>query len=171
MIRLSGLILLLLTASAPAAPPPELTGRIDSARPAGCTVYWLLFISLYRAELWSDSPSLPGEEYGLSLVYRTPFSGKQLVKASIAEMSRISGRPASAFDGVRSELETAMRAVRRGDRYTAWRDASGRIEFFLNGETTGVLTEDGDLFMAIWLGPHTRYPQRRNILTDGVCHD
>jgi len=170
ILRTASLVCLLATACM-AAPPPELAGRIERETPAGCTVYWFLVIQLYRAELWSDATALPGEEFGLTLTYKNAFSSKQLVEASIDEMVRMSGRPADDFGAIRAELAAAMHPVRRGDRYTAWRNQSGQVELSLNGEPTGLLTVDGDLFLDIWLGPRTRYPQRRNILLAGTCHD
>ncbi len=169
-LRTAILILLLATAGM-ATPPPELAGRIERPTPAGCTDYWFLIIQLYRAELWSDATTLPGEDYGLTLTYRNAFSRRQLIETSIAEMRRISGRPAADFESFRSELTRAMHPVRRGDRYTAWRSGSGQVELFLNGESTGTLTTDGDLFLAIWLGPDTRSPHHRMNLLSGVCDD
>ena len=81
----------------------------------------------------------------------------------------MSGRPKESFDVARVELGKAMRPVRKGDRLTAWRGASGAIEFFLNGDATGQLTHDPDLFMNIWLGPETRDPTRAAKLLEGRC--
>ena len=165
------LLALALGAGSAAAAPPELSGRVAAAHPAGCADYRFLFFRLYRAELWTDALALPGEEFGLSLVYRRGFSGDELVSSSISEMARISGRAEASFADTRAQLRRAMRSVAEGDRYTAWRNGPGRVEFFLNGRPTGALTRDSDLFLDIWLGPASRDPERRNTLLSGRCDD
>lgn len=163
-------VVLLLAAGAAAA-APELAGRLDSERPAGCADYAFLTAGLYRAELWTDDGAPPGDRFALSLVYRRDFSRRTLVSASIIEMARMSGRPRNAFDGARAELERAFRDVGKGDRLTAWRSAPGRVEFFHNGDATGALTHDAELFLDIWLGPGSRDPKRRAELLSGGCDD
>jgi len=148
---------------------PELAGRIAAERPAACADYRFLFLSLYRAELWTDAAEMPGETFGLSLIYRRSFSRDDLISNSISEMARISGRPEADFDVARAELDEAFQDVVSGDRYTAWRSGPGSVEFFLNGAPTGTLSRDGDLFLDIWLGPQSRDLKRRNILLSGRC--
>ena len=169
-IRLAVLALLLAAGSAVAA-PPEISDRIASERPAGCAEYRFLFFGLYRAELWTDAATPPGSNFGLSLVYHRSFEREELVSASISEMARISGRPEASFGPARVELERATPGVREGDRYTAWRDGPGLVEFFRNGRATGALTHDADLFLDIWLGHASRDPERRDALLSGRCDD
>ncbi len=168
MLRVAVLILIQ-TAGCAVAAPPELSGRVAAVHPAGCAEYRFLFIELYRAELWTDSATPPGQTYALSVIYRRGFGRETLVSSSISEMVRMSGRPNESFDAARVELGKAMRTVRKGDRLTAWRGPSGAIEFFLNGDATGQLTHDPDLFMNIWLGPETRDPTRAAKLLEGRC--
>ena len=163
------LALFLLGAGGAVAAPPELADRVASARPSGCADYGFLFFDFYRAELWTDAGA--GERFGLSLTYRRDFSRDELVSSSISEMARMSGRPEANFAAARRELEQAMRSVSEDDRYTAWRDGPGHVEFFLNGSPTGALTQDADLFLDIWLGPQSRDPQRREALLSGSCDD
>lgn len=165
------LLALALGAGSAAAAPPELSGRVEAARPAGCADYRFLFFGLYRAELWTDAAAAPGEEFGLSLVYRRGFSRDELVSSSISEMARMSGRAKASFAAARAQLHRAMRGVAEGDRYTAWRNGPGRVEFFLNGRPTGALTQDSDLFLDIWLGAASRDPERRAALLAGRCDD
>ena len=172
-VRLA-ILALVLAASVPAGAvsvPPELSGRVAAARPAGCADYRFLFFRLYRAELWTDAAAAPGEEFGLSLIYHRSFSRDELVSSSISEMARMSGRPEASFATARAALERAMQGVAEGDRYTAWRDGTGRVEFFLNGKSTGALTPDADLFLDIWLGPASRDQERRATLLTGRCDD
>ncbi len=154
-----------------AAPPPELSMRVSARQPAGCADYGWLFFSFYRAELWTDADDLPGRNFGLSLTYLSSFEHEELVSSSISEMVRMSGRPPAAFAAARAQLEQAFRAVRKGDRYTAWRSGPGQVEFFRNGTRTGALTHDADLFLAIWLGPSSRDPGGRDALLSGRCDD
>lgn len=158
-----------LLAATALAKPTELAERVEAAAPAGCAEYRFLLFELYRAELWSDAAALPGPRFALSLVYRTDFSREELVETSIEEMARISGRPEAAFEAARRELETAFAAVAPGDRFTAWRAAPDRLELFLNGARTGALTRQVDLFLSIWLGRETRFPDRREALVSGRC--
>jgi len=168
MLRVAALILIHAAGCAVAA-PPELSGRIAAVHPAGCAEYRLLLIELYRAELWTDSVTPPGQTFALSVIYRRGFGRETLVSSSISEMARMSGRPTESFDAARVELGNAMRTVRKGDRLTAWHGASGAIEFFHNGEATGQLTHDPDLFLNIWLGPESRDPGRAAKLLGGRC--
>ena len=127
--------------------------------------------TLYRAELWTDAPLRPGDAFALSLVYRRGFEHGTLIATSIGEMMRMSGLPRNAFDAARRELAQAIRSVDEGDRLTAWRGVPGRVEFFHNGDRTGTLTHDADLFLDIWLGPEARSLKRRTELLSGRCDD
>ncbi len=169
-ILVPGLMIFAVISSAHAA-PPELADRVAAERPAGCTEYSFLFFRLYRAELWTDATELPGQNFGLSLVYRRGFKREELVSTSISEMARMSGRPESSFSAARAELAIAMRNVGEGDRYTSWRSKPGRVEFFHNGVATGVLTHDTGLFLDIWLGPGSRDQKRRATLLAGRCDE
>ena len=171
MTILTFMPLILLSAASAAAALPELAGRVSSERPAGCAEYTFFAASLYRAELWTNAPTRPGESFALSLVYRRGFERGTLVATSIDEMARMSGRPRNAFDAARRELENAFRSVEEGDRITAWRGVADRVEFFHNGNRTGVLTHDADLFLDIWLGPEARSLHRRAQLLAGRCDD
>lgn len=151
------------------ASPQELDGLIQADRPSGCADYSYLFWDFYRAELWSDAPSLPGDRYGLSLTYRSDFTRDDLVESSIEEMARMSGQSEGAFANARAQMERAFRTVAPGDRITAWREAGDRLRFFHNGSETGTLTEQVDLFLDIWLGSKTRDPDGRTALLSGKC--
>lgn len=166
--RAAFLALVLLAAGADAM-PPELAGRLEATAPAGCADYRFLLLPLYRAELWTDAPVPPGAAFGLALTYRRAFGSGDLVATSIAEMARMSGRPEDEFAGARRELEHAMPSVVAGDRITAWRRATGAVEFYYNGAFAGGLTHDADLFLGIWLGPGSRDPARRASLLSGRC--
>ena len=170
MLRVALLASVLAAGSAIAA-PPELSGRVAAERPAGCAEYRLLVFGLYRAELWTDAATPPGRTFGLSLIYRRAFGHDELVSSSISEMARMSGRPEGSFGAARSELRRAFRDVAEGDRYTAWRHDSDRVEFFYNGKTTGHLTHDANLFLDIWLGSASRDRERQAALLSGRCDD
>ena len=149
--------------------PSELRDLVDTPHPAGCSEYRLLFWDFYRAELWSDAEELPGEVFGLSLTYRTHFTRDELVENSVEEMSRISGRPESAFAEVGVELQRAFRDVVAGDRITAWSAGPDKLDLFVNGQRAGEMTREADLFLAIWLGEETRHPEGRQLLLAGRC--
>ena len=158
-----------LFASPASAKPSELKNLVASAKPAGCADYRFLLFNLYRAEIWSDSKSLPGKQYGLSLTYRSDFSRDELVETSIEEMSRISGRSEKSFSTARKQLRSAFRSVKKGDRITAFRESPKRVRFFKNGRATGSVTSNADLFMSIWLGPKTRFKGDRDEMLSGRC--
>jgi hypothetical protein len=151
------------------ARPPELRDLVAAPNPAGCSEYRFLLWNLYRAELWSDAEALPGKAFGLALTYGTDFTREELVKSSIEEMSRISGRPEQAFAKASAQFRQAFRDVAKGDRITTWRAGLGRLQLFVNGQETGVLTEEVDLFLAIWLGDETRHAEGRKALLSGHC--
>ena len=170
--RLSPLVLaslLALNAGRAAAVPNELRGLVDATHPAGCGEVSFLFWDFYRAELWSDHKELPGDAFGLSLVYRSKFTQQELVDSSISEMARISGRPAASFAEVRAQLASSFREVVQGDRITAWRSGPAELRFFHNGAETGSLHRDVDLFLDIWLGDGARHEKSRKALLSGKC--
>ncbi len=166
-----GILAVSLMAGMAAAAPPELAERVPAEGPSGCAEYRFLFLRLYRAELWTGAEAPPGEEFGLTLTYRRDIDRDELVSTSISEMARMSGRPEASFGAARAELEQAMRNVSVGDRYTAWRTASGEVRFYFNGDPAGRLTQDADLFLDIWLGPSSRAPAQRDALLSGRCDD
>ena len=151
------------------ARPPELRDLVNASNPASCSEYRFLLWNFYRAELWSDAEALPGNAYGLVLTYRTDFTREELVKSSVEEMSRISGRPEQAFAEARADFEQAFHDVAKGDRITAWRAGPDKLQLYVNGQETGVLTREVDLFLAIWLGEETRHPNGRKALLSGRC--
>jgi len=172
MRRLAAALALSLAAAGPAgatAIPAELQGLVSTPRPAGCSEYSFLLWDVYRAELWSDASRLPGDAFALSLTYRTDFTRAELVDSSVAEMARISRQPESAFAAARKEMAEVFRDVTPGDRITAWRAGPDRLRVFVNGQETGALTREVDLFLAIWLGQDTRHPAGRQALLEGRC--
>jgi len=172
MKRLAGTLALSLGAAWPAGASPipaELQGLVSAPAPAGCSEYSFLIWDFYRAELWSDSGDLPGNAFGLSLTYRAEFTRTELVESSVEEMARMSGRPEAAFAESRQEMERIFGDVGPGDRITAWRAVPDRLRIFVNGQETGALTREVDLFLAIWLGPDTRHPEGRQALLEGRC--
>jgi hypothetical protein len=66
-------------------------------------------------------------------------------------------------------LKRAFRDVAKGDRITAWRAGPNKLQLYLNGQETGLLTREVDLFLAIWLGEETRHPNGRKALLSGRC--
>ncbi len=152
-----------------AAKPPELAGRVEAPRPAGCHDYDYMFWDLYHAELWTDAAQPPGETFALTLTYHSEFARGTLVDTSIEEMARMSGRPEESFAAARRQLAHAFRDVGEGDRITAWRAGPDSVRFFVNGEETARLTRHVDLFLDIWLGAATRQPEARDNLLAGRC--
>ncbi|MCY4273904.1 MAG: hypothetical protein OXE41_00665, partial [Gammaproteobacteria bacterium] len=163
-------ILLLFSISFANERHPEYSDRIEAHTPTGCVNYKFLFFRLYRAELWSDSYPLLDNNYGLTLIYDYEFSQHELVWASISEMARISNRPKSTFDSTRIKLEQIMRTVSKGDRFTAWKIGENALEFFFNGDPVGILDEEVDLFLAIWLSEKSRKPELAKRLLGGKCN-
>ncbi|MDH3669207.1 MAG: hypothetical protein OEN23_20015 [Paracoccaceae bacterium] len=151
------------------ARPPELRDLVDAPNPAGCSEYSFMFWDFYRAELWTDDPDLPGKKFGLSLTYLSDFSRDALVKSTIDEMVRISGQPEASFAKARIKMQQIFRDVEPGDRITAWRAGAEKLRLFVNGEETGTLNREVDLFLAIWLSEETRHPEGRQALLSGRC--
>lgn len=147
----------------------EYDGRVAAQVPIACAHYKFLFFQLYRAELWTDSTDMPGTHFGLTVIYDYHFKQHDLVRTSISEMARISGRTQSDFAAVRLKLDGIMRDVSKGDRFTAWKAEAGDLEFFLNGEFVGVLDQHVDLFLAIWLSDKSRKPELAKRLLSGKC--
>ncbi len=84
-------------------------------------------------------------------------------------MARISGRSKGSFTEARGQMQQIFRDVAPGDRITAWRAGREKLRLFVNGNETGALTHDVDLFLDIWLGEKTRNPGGRAELLAGSC--
>lgn len=164
-------MLIAVSATLVAAKPPELATLVGRMTPVGCAQYRFAFWRIYDAELWSDTVPPSESHYGLSLTYRTRFSRTQLVDSSIAEMARISGQPKANFARAREEMFAAFGDVEPGSRITAWRSDASGAQIFLNGQPTGRLTRQVDLFFDIWLGEDTRRRRERSRLLAGQCDD
>ncbi len=156
------LALSLIAPAAEAAPPPELSGRIDVAAPTGEARGTFLTIPLFDAALWTPGtrPFSWSEPFALSLTYRRGFSADMLVWASMAEMNRIRPLDAATEAAVEAKLTQCFRAVSANDRITALSETPDRTTFFLNGQPTCRLEQAGFRrnFFSIWLDPASRDP-------------
>lgn len=162
--RLAALVLALCLAvpAAQAAPPPELAGRLDVAAPTGEARGTFLTIPLFDAALWTPGtqPFSWSEPFALSLTYRRGFSADLLVWASMMEMNRIRALDPATEAAVEAKLAQCFRAVGANDRITALSETPDRTTFFLNGQPTCSLEQEGFRrnFFSIWLDPASRDP-------------
>jgi hypothetical protein len=163
MLRSSLALLIALLLAVPAqAKPPELADVITAAAPQGQGTLDWLWITAYRAELWTDSTDLM-PPYALSITYNMDFSVDELVGRSVDEIAR--AHP--LVDAERTDYTTALRtvlpAVKEGERITALVRGANKLEMYHNGVRTGVLTDSTLVarFMGIWLAPTTSEPGLR----------
>lgn len=147
--------------------PPE--GRFDFKQ-RGSAEYRFLGQTLYQAALYTpegqslnwDSPA------GLALSYQRDFSGRTLMRASMAELRRMEGK-ADDHAEIEKGLADCFRDVEKGDRYLAVAVSPDDLEFWLNGENTCTLSGQqwAERFMAIWVSDQSRDQRSARLLRNG----
>lgn len=130
--------------------------------------YSWFFMKIYKARLWSfKEAELYSRPLKLELKYLREFSGKDIVKQSIKELTSTGATPTEL-----NEFQTALTAifpdVVEGDVILAdFNPGSGLVFYFNESKELGKI-EDLNLskkFLDIWLGEKTSAPQlRKNLL-------
>jgi hypothetical protein len=152
------------------APLPELNGTLKNETPYGTGALTWLWMTAYDAELWTDAESWSMESpFALSLTYHMAFSSEDIVSRTEEELAKVSDVTAEQLAAWRPQLQRAIPPVREGDRITALYVPGQRVQFFMNGQPTGKIS-DPDFaapFFAIWLSEKTSEPGLRAALLKG----
>jgi hypothetical protein len=153
------------------AAPAEVADVIHAAQPYGAARYGVLFITAYKAALWTDARHWSMQEpFALSLTYEMKFSTDEMVRRANQEMKHLDpGLSDQALKAYDQKLTHALPAVKPGDRITALHVPGAPTRFFWNGKTTATIdapSMNADFF-GIWLSPQSSAPSLRNSLLGG----
>lgn len=162
-------ILVLLLAAAPAlAAPAEIAAVIHAKTPIGQGDAGALFLTAYKASLWTDAPAWAMEKpFALTIQYDMGFDTDDLVSRTVKEMRHVD--PALGDDKIATlttELNKVFPPVQKGDRFTALYLPGKPVSFYRNGKRTGRIGEPGFAkdFFGIWLSSQTSDPSLRQSL-------
>jgi hypothetical protein len=149
----------LLLAAAPAfAAPAEIAGTIHAASPYGQAKASALFMTAYKAALWTDAPSWSMDApFALSITYAMSFDTDDLVSRTIKEMKHVDPSFGDAeVAKATPQLNKAFPPVKSGDTITALYVPGKPVRFWRDGKRTGRLDAAyAKDFFGIWLSPQT----------------
>lgn len=129
------------------------------AKPVGEASFKKAIFVLYDASLCADKTPFTMEgKFSLTLDYKRKFSSDQLVKATIVEMSRLSGRDKSEFAALKQPITACFPDVKKGDQITGVSLGKNTAKFYLNGKLSCDIEWNGFRhdFFGIWLSDNTR---------------
>ncbi len=159
MFRVSAFALLLGLAM-PAAALPDLTTVGEGS-------YRYLFWQLYDARLATADGRFVDYQQStpllLELTYKRKISRDQFIKATVDEWKKLGQSSAEQQQQWAEQLKNLWRDVNKGDSLGAVLLADNSVEFYLNGQSTGVLADPdfGPAFFNIWLHQNTSAPELR----------
>lgn len=162
MFKIIGLSLLL-GLSLPVFALPDLTT-------IGSGSYRYMFWQLYDARLASEDGNFVDYQQStpllLELTYKRNITRDQFIKATVDEWRKLGQSSAEQQAAWAALLKDLWRDVKRGDSLAALLMADHSVEFFINGQSTGVLQDNsfGPAFFNIWLDEKTSAPALRNQL-------
>lgn len=125
----------------------------------GQAKYTKAIFHLYDASLCARDTQAPAKgEFAIVLDYARSFKSAQMVKATIVEMPRLSGRPTADFEPLRPLLQRCFPDVKKGDRIVGMSPEEGRAQFFHNGKETCLINWKNFRhdFFGIWLSDNSR---------------
>ena len=135
--------------------------------PVGEAAYKKAFFYLYDASLcaretpfsWAQNKD---GEFSLALDYKRKFSSEQLVKATIVEMSRLSGQDKAVFAKLETPMADCFPDVEKGDQIIGVSLGENEAKFYYNGTPSCEIKWDGfrENFFGIWLSDNTRMPKK-----------
>jgi hypothetical protein len=142
---------------------------ITATHPYGQGSLGLLFITAYKAALWTDarrwSMDVP---FALSLTYKMSFTTREMIERANKEMKHVD--PTLTDDMLASyeeKLAKALPPVKPGDRITALHIPGKPAQFYWNGTLTAEIDEPrlNAGFFGIWLSPQSSAHSLRASLT------
>ena len=129
-----------------------------------------LFWQLYDARLKTSDGSFDGYQNTapvlLELTYKRSISRDQFIDATVDQWQHLGHSSTAQQQDWANQLKGIWKDVGRGDRLAALLQPDMTVDFFLNGEAIGSVTdtEFGPLFFDIWLHPDTSAPALRRQL-------
>lgn len=155
---------LVLALSAPLLAVPQL-------ETVGQGSYRYMFWQLYDARLASSDGNFINYQQStpllLELTYKRNISRDQFIKATIDEWKKLKQSSSEQQQQWAEQLAELWQDVRKGDQLAAVLLPNNTVEFYFNGNKTGVLADEafGPAFFNIWLDSATSAPKLREQLT------
>lgn len=135
--------------------------------PVGEITVKKFFIHVYDASLCaSETPFIwtnnKDGAFSLALDYKRDFSSDDLVKATIVEMSRLSGQEKANFANLKTPMAACFPDVKNGDQIIGVSLGEDEAKFYYNGALSCEIKQDRfrDNFFGIWLSDNTRMPRK-----------
>ena len=136
-------------------------------KPVGSVAYKKAFFHLYDISLCSDTGAFDWDSpFAITLDYKRDFSSKLIVKATMVEMSRLSGRKKQEFEPLRPTVDKCFPDVEKGDQITGVSTGSDTAKFYYNGKLSCEVEWTGfnEDFFGIWLADESRAPRKSKVL-------
>ena len=131
----------------------------QTLHPIGEANFKKAFFNLYDASLCASTPEFTWDStFAITLDYNRGFSSKQLTKATIVEMARLSGQDEETFDPIRQTVSQCFPDVEKNDQITGISLGADQAVFYKNGSQTCDVKWDGfrEHFFGIWLSDESR---------------
>lgn len=133
--------------------------------------YRYMLWQLYDARLASSDGNFVDYEQStpllLELTYKRNISRDQFIKATVDEWKKLKQTTSQQQQLWATQLEALWQDVKKGDRLAALLLPDNTVEFYFNGNKTGVVADQafGPAFFNIWLDSATSAPKLREQLT------
>jgi hypothetical protein len=144
------------------APLPE-----PKLNPIGEVSYKKAIFHLYDISLCGEKNEFNwNDPFAITLNYKRKFSSEMIMKATMVEMPRLSGRKSDEFEPLREPVSKCFPDVKKGDEITGISHSDDRATFYHNGVKTCDIEWDGfrEDFFGIWLSDDSRAPRKSKAL-------
>jgi len=145
-----------------AAPLPE-----PKLNPIGEVSFKKAIFHLYDISLCAEKKIFNwDDQFAITLNYKRNFTGKMIMKATMVEMPRLSGRPEKDFEPLRAPVSKCFPDVKKGDEITGISHTKDTATFYHNGTKTCDIKWAGfrEDFFGIWLSDESRAPRKSRVL-------
>lgn len=136
-------------------------------KPIGEVAFKKAFFHLYDISLCAEKETFGWDQpFAITLEYKRNFSSDLIVKATMVEMSRLSGREQSEFEPLRSKVTQCFPDVGKGDQITGVSLDEDKAAFYFNGTMSCEIDWVGfrEDFFGIWLADESRAPRKSKVL-------
>jgi hypothetical protein len=127
----------------------------------------VLFWDVYNSSLYSQTGEYRAEQFpqALKISYLRDIDAEDLIKRTQDEWEKL-GIKQALFSQWIPLLTRIFPDIKKGDTLLLKVDKNLQSEFFFNGKTIGIITDQtfGNSFLRIWLDKNCSYPKVRNKL-------
>lgn len=136
----------------------------------------VFFMNIYKGTLWVQTKnSNPGRDlqwlfsqpFSLSITYNRDIEKQKLVDVSLEELKRYFPEKSTSEQTYRSQLSAIFtQDIRETDRISALFDPKSGLQFTLNGQNIGSISDINFAkeYIQIWLHPNAKYQRFRGKL-------